>query len=133
MKTIIGKMVDPGPRAVNSLRAHLGDIVPIALNDLKHHNHSIIQDIHMAIDRVLSRGRYILGEELKSFEAEFAYYCDVDHCIGVGNGTDALELALRALDVRQGDRVVTVANAGMYSTTAIRAVAPTLMEQAPRP
>jgi len=115
-------VVDSGFRAVNSFRAQLGDIVPIALNDLKHHNHSVVQDIHMAIDRVLSCGRYILGEELESFEAEFASYCGVDHCVGVGNGTDALELALRALDVRQGDRVVTVANAGMYSTTAIKAV-----------
>jgi len=115
-------VVDSGFRAVNSLRAQLGDIVPIALNDLKHHNHSLVQDIHMAIDRVLSCGRYILGEELESFEAEFASYCGVDHCVGVGNGTDALELALRALDVGQGDRVVTVANAGMYSTTAIKAV-----------
>jgi dTDP-4-amino-4,6-dideoxygalactose transaminase len=106
----------------NILRAQSGDIVPIALNDLKHHNHSVAQDIHMAIDRVLSSGQYILGQELESFEAEFASYCGVDHCVGVGNGTDALELALRALDVGQGDRVVTVANAGMYSTVAIKAV-----------
>ena len=81
-----------------------------------------MQDIHVAIDRVLSGGQYILGQELESFEAEFASYCGVDYCVGVGNGTDALELALRALDVRQGDRVASVANAGMYSTTAIKAV-----------
>lgn len=96
--------------------------MPIALNDLKHHNQTIFQDIHVAIDRVLSGGRYILGQELESFEAEFASYCGVDYCVGVANGTDALELALRALQVSPGDKVITVANAGMYSTTAIRAV-----------
>lgn len=96
--------------------------MPIALNDLKHQNHSVVQDIQTAIDRVLSRGHYIMGEELDSFESEFASYCGVDHCVGVGNGTDALELALRALGVAQGDQVVTVANAGMYGTTAIRAL-----------
>ena len=49
-------------------------------------------------------------------EELFASYCDVPHCIGVGNGTDALELALRALGVCLGTEVITVANAGMYSS-----------------
>ncbi|MDA2923382.1 DegT/DnrJ/EryC1/StrS family aminotransferase [Acidobacteria bacterium AH-259-L09] len=122
MDTIAVKVVDYGATAVNSRRAQLGDIVAIALNDLKHHNQSIFQEIQIALERVLSRGQYVLGPELESFEAEFASYCGVDHCVGVGNGTDALELALRALDVSRGDKVATVANAGMYSTTAISAV-----------
>lgn len=61
----------------------------------------------------------MLGPEVEAFEAEFAAYCGVDYCVGVGNGTDALELALRALGIKSGEKIVTVANAGGYSTTAI--------------
>ena len=53
--------------------------------------------------------------------SEFAAYTGVAECVAVGNGTDALELALRALTIGPGDAVATVANAGMYATTAIRA------------
>lgn len=70
---------------------------------------------------VVAGGWYILGPAVRSFEAEFAGYCGVGHAIGVGNGTDALEIALRGLEVGPGDRVATVANAGGYATTAILA------------
>jgi dTDP-4-amino-4,6-dideoxygalactose transaminase len=70
---------------------------------------------------VIGSGWFVLGRELEAFEAEFAAYCGAAHCIGVANGTDALELALRASGVGPGGRVLTVANAGAYSTTAIRA------------
>lgn len=66
-------------------------------------------------------GRYVLGDAVQGFEREFAAYCGVAEAVGVGNGTDALELALRALGVDDGDRVLCVANAGGYATTAIRA------------
>ena len=91
----------------------------VPINDLKRHTYSISKEINAAVDRVLSRGRYVLGPQVEGFEAEFAEYCGVDYCTGVGNGTDALELALRALEVRSGDKVATVANAGGYSSTAI--------------
>jgi dTDP-3-amino-3,4,6-trideoxy-alpha-D-glucose transaminase len=55
---------------------------------------------------VIDSGRYILGPEVRDFEAEFADYLGVEHCIGVANGTDALTLALRALGVEAGDEVV---------------------------
>jgi dTDP-4-amino-4,6-dideoxygalactose transaminase len=55
---------------------------------------------------VLEGGRYILGPEVEAFESEFASYIGVDHCVGVGNGTDALAIALRALGVGPGDEVV---------------------------
>ena len=71
---------------------------------------------------MLASGWYILGRECAAFESEFAAYCGVAHCVSVANGTDALELALRGLGIGPGDTVATVANAGGYSTTAIRAV-----------
>jgi dTDP-3-amino-2,3,6-trideoxy-4-keto-D-glucose/dTDP-3-amino-3,4,6-trideoxy-alpha-D-glucose/dTDP-2,6-dideoxy-D-kanosamine transaminase len=77
------------------------------------------------LNRVLQRHWYILGDEVQSFEEEFAAYVGVKHCIGVANGSDALELALRGLGVKCGDKVVTVANAGFYASTAIYAVGAT--------
>jgi dTDP-4-amino-4,6-dideoxygalactose transaminase len=62
-------------------------------------------EILAAVRRVLERGWFILGEEVTTFEREFARAADASHCIGVANATDALELALRALDVKPGDEV----------------------------
>src|ERR671914_2978318 len=59
-----------------------------------------------AIDRVERDGRYILGPEVEAFEAEFAAYLGVRHCVGVANGTEALTIALRALGIGPGDDVV---------------------------
>ena len=78
--------------------------------------------IREAVDRVLSSGWYLLGDETSNFEQSFAEVCGADHCIGVANGTDALELALLALEVGKGSEVVTVANAGGYATAAAIAV-----------
>ena len=93
----------------------------IALNDLARHNAPLRKELEAAMGRVHDRGWYILGPEVEAFEREFAHYLGVAECIAVGNGTDALELALRALSVGSDDSVATVANAGMYATTAIRA------------
>ncbi|MBC7925708.1 MAG: DegT/DnrJ/EryC1/StrS family aminotransferase, partial [Bryobacteraceae bacterium] len=78
-------------------------------------------EVAAAVQRVLDHGWYVLGPELEAFENEFASYTGARFCIGVGNGTDALELALRATGVRPGSRVATIASAGMYATTAILA------------
>jgi dTDP-4-amino-4,6-dideoxygalactose transaminase len=93
----------------------------IALNDLSRHHAPLRAALDAAIARVQDRGWYILGPEVEAFEREFAAYCGAAECIAVGNGTDALELALRALTIGPGDEVATTANAGMYATTAIRA------------
>ncbi|WP_156905339.1 DegT/DnrJ/EryC1/StrS family aminotransferase [Chitinibacter tainanensis] len=94
----------------------------LPINDLARHNRPLDSDIRAAINRVLQRGYYILGPENQAFEAEFAAYLGATDSVAVGNGTDALELALKALDIGSGDEVITVANAGMYASTAIRAV-----------
>ncbi len=96
-------------------------MTPVPVNDLARHNAPLLGELENAVRAVLSGGWYILGPQVRSFEAEFAQYCGVAHCIGVGNGTDALEIALRALEVGPGDRVATVANAGGYASAAIRA------------
>lgn len=63
-----------------------------------------------AFERVLNSGWYIQGNELKQFEKEFASYCEAEHCIGVGNGLDALHLILRAYDIGEGDEVIVPSN-----------------------
>ena len=60
-------------------------------------------DLNAAVRRVLDSHWYVLGHEVSSFEHEFAQYVGADHCIGLGTGTDALELALRAVGVERGD------------------------------
>ncbi|MFC5500498.1 DegT/DnrJ/EryC1/StrS family aminotransferase [Caenimonas terrae] len=76
-------------------------------------------DLAGAMRRVLESNSFVMGKEVAAFEAEFAAYTGVAHCISVANGTDALELALRALDLQPGQQVACVANAGFYSATAI--------------
>ena len=75
--------------------------------------------IDIAIQRVLNSGWYVLGREVESFEQEFAAYIGVHHAIGVGNGTDALELALRACGVGAGDLVFTVSHTAVATVAAI--------------
>ena len=58
------------------------------------------------MERVLHSNWFVLGEELAAFEQEFAAFCGVSACVGVGNGTDAIELALRACGIGPGDEVI---------------------------
>lgn len=76
-------------------------------------------EIDAAIQRVLESGWYILGREVEAFEKEFASYVGVSHAIGVGNGTDALELSLRACGVGPGDLVFTVSHTAVATVAAI--------------
>jgi dTDP-4-amino-4,6-dideoxygalactose transaminase len=69
--------------------------------------------------RVIASGWYILGEEVESFEREFAAYCGVKHCIGVGNGLEALHLILRAYGIGPGDEVIVPANTYIATWLAV--------------
>ncbi|MBI5620211.1 DegT/DnrJ/EryC1/StrS family aminotransferase [Candidatus Gottesmanbacteria bacterium] len=82
-------------------------------------------EIHTAIDRVLSSGTLILGPEVAAFEKSFARFVGVRYGIGVGNGTDAIILALKALGVGRGDEVITAANTAIPTVAAILAVGAT--------
>ncbi|MBA4395860.1 MAG: erythromycin biosynthesis sensory transduction protein eryC1 [Syntrophus sp. (in: bacteria)] len=75
-----------------------------------------------AYRRVMDSGRYILGDEVEAFEAEFAAYCGVKHCIGVGNGMEALHLALRAAGVAPGDEVIVPANTYIATWLAVSSI-----------
>lgn len=76
-------------------------------------------EIDAAVQRVLSGGSYILGLEVRAFEKEFAAYCEAGHCVGVGSGTDAIVVALRALGLGPGDEVITVAHTAVATVAAI--------------
>jgi dTDP-4-amino-4,6-dideoxygalactose transaminase len=82
-------------------------------------------DIDAAISRVLHKGWYILGEETKAFEAEFASYIGAAHAIGVGSGTEALQIALAACGIGRGDEVVTVSHTAVATVSAIESVGAT--------
>ena len=76
-------------------------------------------EIDKAVHRVLDSGRYILGQEVAAFEQEFARYLGVHHAVGVGSGTDALHVALRACGIGPGDAVVTVSHTAVATVAAI--------------
>ncbi len=76
-------------------------------------------DVRAAIDRVIARGWFVLGPEVEAFEAEFAAAMGGGHAVGVGTGTDAIALILRALDIGSGDEVITAPLSAAYSALAI--------------
>jgi dTDP-4-amino-4,6-dideoxygalactose transaminase len=77
------------------------------------------QEIDDAVNRVLESGWYILGDEVSTFEKEFAAYLGVGYCLGVGNGTEALHLALVACGIGPGDEVATVSHTAVATVAAI--------------
>jgi dTDP-4-amino-4,6-dideoxygalactose transaminase len=76
-------------------------------------------EIDAVVQRVVSSGRYILGQEVEGFEREFAAFCGVRHCIGISNGLDALELALRGCGIGAGDEVIVPANTFIATWLAV--------------
>lgn len=102
--------------------------------DLQQINNQYKEELKEAFNRVLDSGWYILGNEVNSFEENFAKYCGVEHCIGVANGLDALILILRAYKemgiMADGDEVIVPANTYIASILAISAnnLVPVLVE-----
>lgn len=76
-------------------------------------------ELDAAYRRVMESGWYILGREVEAFEAEFAAYCGVRHCVGVGNGLEALHLILCAMDIGPGDEVIVPANTYIATWLAV--------------
>ena len=91
----------------------------VPFNDLAAQDAPLRAAILAALTRVAESGRYVLGEEGRGFEAEFAAAMGVPHAVGVGNGTDALKLALEALGVGPGDEVITSSHTATFTALAI--------------
>ena len=92
---------------------------------LKDVSESFEPELSQTIERVVRSGWYLLGDEVKKFETEFAHYCGVKHCIGVANGLDALTLIMRAYKemglLHEGDEVIVPANTYIASILAVSA------------
>jgi len=84
--------------------------VQVPFLDLKTSYLQLKAELDAAYHRVMDSGWYILGNEVEAFEAEFAEYCGTKHCVGVGNGLDALQLILHAMGIGVGDEVIVPAN-----------------------
>lgn len=98
-------------------------MIPIV--DLKRQYKQTGAEIEKAVTEVLRSGYYILGPNTKALESEFASYLGTKHAIGLNSGTDALHLALRALDIGKGDEVITVAFTFVATTESIEIVGAT--------
>lgn len=87
--------------------------------DLQRIQQQYREDLTLAFNRVLDSGWYILGQELEAFEQEFASYCESKHCIGVGNGLDAIHLLLTAYGIGPGDEVLVPSNTFIATWLAV--------------
>ena len=99
----------------------------VPLLDLRRQFDSIREEVMREVERVIESQRFILGDDVDRFERNFAQYCGTSHAIGCASGTDALELALMALDIGPGDEVLTVpysffATAGAIMTVGAKPV-----------
>jgi dTDP-4-amino-4,6-dideoxygalactose transaminase len=90
-------------------------------------------EIDSSISRVLDSGWYVLGPEVDAFEEEWAQYCEACYAVGVGNGLDALTLALRAIDIGPGDEVIVPSNTYIATWLAVTAVGATPVPVEPDP
>ena len=97
----------------------------IPVGDLTRTYDRLKPEIDAAVAEVLASGWFILGRQVEAFEAAWAAYCEVPHAIGVGNGTDAIALALRAVGVGPGDEVITSPFSAAFSALAISQIGAT--------
>ncbi|RNC92265.1 MAG: DegT/DnrJ/EryC1/StrS family aminotransferase [Allomuricauda sp.] len=87
--------------------------------DLKYQYSTISEEINEAIQAVINKTAFIGGEEIKKFENDFATFQNATYCIGMANGTDALEIAIEALDFPKGSEIIVPANSFIASTEAV--------------
>ncbi|MBC3907735.1 DegT/DnrJ/EryC1/StrS family aminotransferase [Undibacterium umbellatum] len=87
--------------------------------ELKPQHQDLRAELNQAFNEVLDSGWFIQGKQLEAFEAEYAAYCGSQHCVGVGNGMDALHLILRAYGIGEGDEVIVPSNTYIASWLAV--------------
>jgi dTDP-4-amino-4,6-dideoxygalactose transaminase len=92
---------------------------PIPFADFSHQQEPLAAEITAAMERVMSDADFVLGTELESFEREFAAFCGVEHAVGVGSGTAALQLGIEAAGIGPGDEVIVPAHTYIASAFAI--------------
>jgi dTDP-3-amino-3,4,6-trideoxy-alpha-D-glucose transaminase len=98
---------------------------PVQLTRLDFAEADLLEELMDAVRAVAERGAFTLGEPVEAFEREFAAYCETDNAVGVSSGTEALVLALRALDIGPGDEVVVPTNSFIASAEAVSLVGAT--------
>jgi len=91
----------------------------VPLVDLHHQNDAVLPEAMAAFAEICASGAFVLGPAVSRFEEEYAGFCGTDHCVGVGNGTDAIELALRGAGVGRGDEVLVPANTFVATAEAV--------------
>jgi dTDP-4-amino-4,6-dideoxygalactose transaminase len=94
-------------------------VTRIPLVDLKAAHAEVAAEVRAGFERVIADTAFVGGAEVAAFEREYAAFCNTRHCIGVGNGTDALELALRAVGAGPGAEVVVPANSFIATAEAV--------------
>ena len=102
-----------------------GSAISVPLTRLDFADPELLEELMGAVREVAERGAFTLGEPVESFEREFAAYCESDFAVGVSSGTEALALALRALEVGPGDEVIVPSNSFIATAEAVSAVGAT--------
>ncbi len=97
-------------------------LTKIPYTDISQQHAAIKEKLLAAVERVIDHGKFVLGPQVEEFESRFAQLCQTKHALGVGNGTDAIILALKAVGVGPGDEVITVANTFVSTVSSIIAV-----------
>src|SRR4051812_6923544 len=92
---------------------------PVPFGDLAQQHDDLRTELSEAFERVVASSGFVLGDEVEGFEREFAAYCGVEHCIGVGSGTAALTLSLLAAGIGEGDEVIVPAHTFVASALAV--------------
>ncbi len=101
--------------------------------DMKSAYAELKPELDAAYQRVMESGWFVLGQEVEAFEAEYAAFCGTRHCVGLGNGLEALELTLRAWDIGAGDEVIVPSNTYIATWLAVTAVGATVVPVEPAP
>jgi len=99
--------------------------------DMKSPYTELKPELDAAYHRVMASGWFVLGKEVEAFEAEYAAFCGARHCVGLGNGLEALELCLRAWDIGAGDEVIVPSNTYIATWLAVTAVGATVVPVEP--
>src|SRR5205814_6732704 len=101
--------------------------------DMKSAYAELKSELDAAYQRVMDSGWFVLGKEVEAFEAEYAHFCGTRHCVGLGNGLEALELCLRAWDIGPDDEVIVPSNTYIATWLAVTALGAKVVPVEPTP